>query len=245
MAHVVVGRPDEADPEAVREIPVADPVEGSMAGLDLDQPFHVRVAVRPVPWLVGVRDDQHVLDGIVAAQAGVEFVEQGGFLVGHSQAARHVPEEDVVVAAVRQPRRPLEAQDRRETAGSLVLLNHLLQGLPFEIVHPDVVLGEAEEVEPRDIPAEPVVPVRGTLPFSEARVAMGLAPVDAVRGSRLDEDWIAGAAHRAVTRPHFEAVHAGRIDPEIRQLPQGRTARRETAERFPVEQHLQLRGITR
>ena len=209
MSVVIVGGADEADLEPVLQVLVAEPVEGAVAGLDLDQAFQVGVAVRPVAGLVRVRDDQHVVGAVLAAESRVQLVEQGRFLVGDPAAARRVAEEDVVVPAERRPRGPLEAEDGRELAFDPVVLDQLLQLPPLAVVHPDVVLGEAQEVEPGHIAPEPVVAVRRSLPLGEGGVAVGLTPVDAVCRVVLDPDRIARRADRSVLVLHREAVDAG------------------------------------
>ena len=148
MSVVIVGRADEADLEPVLQVLVAEPVEGAVAGLDLDQAFHLRIAVRPVAGLVRVRDDEHVVGAVLAAESGVQLVEQGRLLILDPAAAGRIPEEDVVVPAERRPRGPLEAEDGRELTFDPVLLDQVLQLPPLAVVHPDVVLGEAQEVEP-------------------------------------------------------------------------------------------------
>ena len=188
---------------------------------------------------MGVGDDQNVVVAVPVAQPRVQLVEQGRLLVRYPAAAGRVAEEHVVVPAERRPRRPLEAEDRRELAFDPVLLDQLLQLPPLAVVHPDVVLGEAQEVEPRHVAAEPVVAVRRALAFGEGGVAVGFAPVDAVRGGLLDADGIARRPDRSVLVPDGEAVDAGCGQAHVLEQRDGRTAGFDRAERLAVQQHLE------
>jgi hypothetical protein len=64
LGGVVVRGADEADLEAVRQVPVAVPLEGPVPGLDLGKTLHDSVVLSPVAGTVDVGDDEHVL-GVV------------------------------------------------------------------------------------------------------------------------------------------------------------------------------------
>ena len=71
---------------------------------------------------------------------------------------------------------PLVAEQRREAAAVAIAPDRIDQALPLQVVHPHVVLGERQEVEPRHVATELVVAVRRALTLGEAGVTVSVAP---------------------------------------------------------------------
>ncbi len=175
---VIVGAADEADLEAALEVEVPEPLEGAVAGGDLDQLLHLGVVARPVAGVVRVRNDEDVVGIDLGAQPLVEQVEVVRLLHA-DQVVIGRAEEDIVMPALASLRRPLVAEVGDEASFVVVLARQLLQAAPLPVVHQRVVLRHGEEVEPRVVAAEAVVVLGGALALGEPRVAVGLAPVEA------------------------------------------------------------------
>ena len=236
---VIVGAADEADLEAALEVEVAEPLEGAVAGGDLDQLLHLGVVARPVAGVVRVRNDEDVVRIGFGAQPLVEEVEIVRLLHA-DQVVVGRAEQDVVVAALAPLRRPLVAEVGDESSLVVVLARELLQAPPLPVVHQRVVLRHGEEVELGVVAAEAVVVLGGALTLGEPRVAVGLAPVEAPALALAHPDRVAGAGHRAVGGAGGEPVDAGSIDLQVGERGDAADRRGHVARRLTIE--LQLVG---
>ena len=99
-------------------------------------------------------------------------------------------------------------------------------------------LGQAQEVQAGDIPAELEIAVRRPLALSEAGVSVGLAPEDPRVRRRFHSHWIARPPNGPVLGSHFEAVHARRIECDPVQFLQRRNAGRNLPLHAAIEQHI-------
>ena len=192
---------------ALSQVVVAEPLERPVHRHDLDHRLHFRIVRPPVPRLVGVRDDQHVLGGIPGAQALVQPGQRGRYLRSDAPCVWRT-EEDVVVPAPLSPQRPLIAEERYEFARNRVALDGLSHGLPFEVVQPDVVLGQPHEVQAGVLAGEPVRADDRSLSLRHAGMRVSLAPVQAVRRIPAHPHGVAQRLDPAVRAGDLETVDA-------------------------------------
>ena len=178
LGEVVVARRGEADLVPMAQVRLAEPLEGAVLGHDLDERLQLRIAQAVVAGLVRVGDHHHVRRIVHFAQPRVQVRQCREVLGRDALAVLRRAEEDVVVSAEQVPRSPLVAEIGDEAAflgvGGDVALHHL----PLEIVGPDVVLRVGHEIESGVLLGPGHEAVRGADPFGEARVAVGVAPVD-------------------------------------------------------------------
>ena len=165
---------------ALAQVVVAKPLERPVHRHDLDHRLHLRIVCPPVPRLVGMRDDQHVLGGVLRAQALVQPGQSGRDLRPDARSVGR-PEEDVVVSAPLSPQGPLIAEERNELARNRVTLGRPAHGLPFEVVQPDVVLGQPQEIQAGVLAGEAVRADDRSLSLRHAGMRVSFAPVQAVR----------------------------------------------------------------
>ena len=134
-------------------------------------------------------------------EAGVELLEARRLLDRHARAAGRA-EEDVVMAAEIARRGPLVAEEGDGAALLGGRARQLVEQLPLRVVHPHVVLGERQEVEPRVLDAVAEVLLGGALTLGQAGVAVGLAPEHASGRALRRQHRVAGGAPLAVGRAH-------------------------------------------
>ena len=201
---VVVAGGHQAHLETVAQVAVGEPLEAAVRRVELDQPLELRIVAGPVRSLVRVRDDQHVLGVRALAQPLVEGGQAIGVVDRDARPFRPA-EEDVVVAAAVAKAAPFVAEDRGEPPGSGELARQLLQRAPFAVVHPDVVLGEGDEVEPRVVDRVLEKAASAALAFGQAGVRVGVAPVDPPLRIVLDPDRVAPAVQPAIFGADLEA----------------------------------------
>ena len=136
-----------------------------------------------VAGVVGMRNDDHV----AAVVAGVEFpvqLGQGRKLQHRDQIliADRPVEHVVVAAAFAGVSCPFPTEVGNEPPRLVVLGALRAHQFPLARVQPDIVFGVGHKVEPGVVARELQEEVQGADAFGVARVAVGIAPVDAVLG---------------------------------------------------------------
>ncbi len=95
-----------------------------------------------------------------------------------------------MVTSIKSLRCPFETQVGDESAFFVKFLNVFDEGLPFEIVHPDIVFGVRKEIEACVVSTESHECVRCALSFRKTGVTMQFAPINAMSGFVLNPNGI-------------------------------------------------------
>ena len=195
---------------AMLQVHAPEPLERAVLRHDLHQRLQRRIVLPVVAGLVGVGNHHHIGRIVVAAQALVECRERAVFVPGDALAALRGAKQHVVMAALDVLDRPLVAQKGNEAVAGIAL-HVVLQHVPLEIVHPDVVLGVRHVVQPGIVPGPDHESIRRADALGETRMAVGVAPVDAPCRLFFDQYRIGAPGDGAVLGPERETVDAGRI----------------------------------
>ena len=185
-ALVTIGVGDEADPVAVAEGVLEEPLEAAPVGVDLDHGLEPRIVeaddVRVAPTDVG--DEHHVV-------AAPELIEQRGHGEAVGGGIGHVvhlgvrgaverrevaPVHHVSIAAARRHARPLVADEDDAAAVSVEAVDLAAEPLPFLLRHLEVIGLVTHHVEERDVPPEGEVFLDRARAHRRARLPVQIPP---------------------------------------------------------------------